>query len=123
MQEIIGRDRWSNFVKEFNQRNGSRATRLEVLGQDIGVQEAEGKLPLTGLSVDFKGSDAPSVEITLGGETVKEERHLSHMIPHVKNIMRKIGDDLREEALLIEDEEGKQTILTFESLQGLPAGH
>jgi hypothetical protein len=45
------------------------------------------------------------------------------MIPHVKNIMRKIGDDLREEALLIEDEQGKQTILIFESLQGLPEGH
>jgi hypothetical protein len=33
--------------------------------------------------------------------------------------MRKIGDDLREEALLIEDEEGTKTILHFETLPEL----
>ena len=123
MQEVIERDQWKSFVQEFNHRNVLRATHVEVLGEDIGAQSEEEKLPLTGISVDFKGSEAPSVEIALGGETAKEERHLSHMIPHVKSIMRKIGDDLREEALLIEDEQGRQTILTFESLQGLTEGH
>jgi hypothetical protein len=64
-------------------------------------------------------NSATSVEISLGGETAKEERHPTHMIPRVKNIMRKIGVDLREEALLIEDEEGIKTILHFETLPAL----
>jgi hypothetical protein len=33
--------------------------------------------------------------------------------------MRKIGEDSREQALLIEDEEGQQTILQFEELPEL----
>src|SRR5712691_6754296 len=103
MQEVIGREQWDSFVKEFNQRNEMRATRVEVLGKEIGSQEEEQLLPFTGLSVEMKANDAPRVEITLGGETAKEERHLTHMIPRVRTIMRKIGADSREEALMIED--------------------
>jgi hypothetical protein len=33
--------------------------------------------------------------------------------------MRKMGSDLREEALLLEDEEGTKTILHFEALPEL----
>ena len=119
MQEVIGREQWSDFAKEFNHRNGMRATRVEVVGQEIGTQGEEEKLPLLGISVELKGNDAPSVEVSLGGETAKEERHLTRMIPRVKNIMRKMGNDLREEALLIEDEEGNKTILHFETLPQL----
>jgi hypothetical protein len=41
------------------------------------------------------------------------------MISHVKSIMRKTGVDLREEALMIEDEDGTKTILHFETLPEL----
>ena len=30
MQEVIERKQWESFVKEFNRRNGMRATRVEV---------------------------------------------------------------------------------------------
>jgi uncharacterized protein DUF5335 len=119
MQEVIEREQWGDFVKEFNSRNEMRATRVEVVGGEVGAQEEEQKLPLLGISLEEKGSDAPRIEITLGGETAKEERHLTHMISRVKQIMRKIGTDLREEALLIEDEEGTKTILHFETLPEL----
>jgi|SRR5437867_2645081 hypothetical protein len=119
MQEVIEREQWNSFVKEFNHRNELRATSLEVLGRELGLQEEEKLLPLTGISVEMKGADAPRVEITLGGETSKEERHLTHTIPGVRSIMRKIGDDLREEALLIEDEDGMKTLLRFEPLPEL----
>ena len=121
MQEVIGREQWGGFVKEFNSRNEMRATRLEILGDDIGAQEEEQLLPLTGLSLEEKGADAPRIEISLGGETAKEERHLTRMIPRVRQIMRQIGDDLREQSLLIEDGEGNQTILIFEKLAELEA--
>lgn len=119
MQEVIERNQWDDFVKEFNRRNELRATTVEVLGNELGLQEEEQLLPLTGISLEMDGKDAPRVEITLGGETAKEERHLTHTISRVRSIMRKIGDDSREEALLIEDEEGTKTILHFEPLPEL----
>ena len=120
MSEVIEREQWDNFIKEFNRRNALRATRLEVVGGgEIGAQEEEELLPLTGISLETKGADAPRIEISLGGETSKEERHLTHMIVRVRSIMAKIGVDLREEALLIEDEEGTKTILLFQTLPEL----
>jgi hypothetical protein len=119
MNEVIEREKWASFVKEFNHRNALRATRLEVLSAELGDQEEELKLPLLGLSLEEKGKDAPSIEISLGGETAKEERHVTHTIPRVRSIMTKMGVDLREEALLIEDEEGTKTILLFEALPEL----
>jgi hypothetical protein len=119
MDEVIKREEWNSYVKEFNERNGSRATRVEVLSAELGDQEEEELLPLLGISLEEKGEDAPSIEISLGGETAKEDRQLTHMINHVRNIMRKIGVDLREEALLIEDEEGTKTILHFATLPEL----
>jgi hypothetical protein len=121
MNEVVERKEWEGFVKEFNHRNEMRATRLEIVGVEIGAQEEERSLPLMGISLETKGADAPRVEITLGGETAKEERQLSHTIPRVRNIMTKMGTDLREEALLIEDEEGTKTILRFEPLPELEA--
>jgi Family of unknown function (DUF5335) len=120
MSEVIEREQWDNFIKEFNSRNALRATRLEVVGGgEIGAQEEEELLPLTGISLETKGADAPRIEISLGGETAKEERHLTHMIVRVRSIMAKIGVDLREEALLIEDEDGTKTILLFQTLPEL----
>jgi len=121
MQEVIERKQWKSFVREFNRRNGMRATRVEVVGGDIGAQEEENLLPFTGISLEEKGQDAPRIEISLGGETSKDERHLTHMVSRVRSIMRKIGTDLREEALLLEDEEGTKTILHFEALPELAA--
>ena len=121
MQEVIERKQWESFVREFNRRNGMRATRVEVVGGDIGAQEEENLLPFTGISLEEKGQDAPRIEISLGGETSKDERHLTHMVSRVRSIMRKIGTDLREEALLLEDEEGTKTILHFEALPELAA--
>jgi hypothetical protein len=119
MGDVIEREEWESFIKEFNRRNELRATRIEVMSAELGDQEEEGLLPFTGLSLEKKGEDAPRIEISLGGETAKEERHLTHMISRVKSIMRKIGVDLREEALMIEDEEGTKTILHFQTLPEL----
>lgn len=116
---LIERENWKEFLKDFNQRNALRATRLEILGSDIGAETVEETLPLTGITLEEKGSDAPKVEIMLGGETATEERHLSHTVTRVRSIMSKAGVDLREEALLIEDEKGTKVILSFEMLSAL----
>ena len=119
MNEVVDRNQWDKFIKEFNHRNEMRPTRLEVVGGEIGAQEEEELLPLTGISLETKGADAPVIEVSLGGETAKEQRHLTHVIGRVRNIMTKMGDDLREEALLIEGDDGTRTILRFETLPEL----
>ncbi len=119
MQGLIDRQQWNNFLKDFNKRNALRASRLEILGDEIGAQEEERHLPLSGVSLEEKGDGAPRVEISLGGETAKDERHITHTMSHVRSIMTKVGVDLREEALLIADEEGNKTILLFDELPEL----
>jgi hypothetical protein len=116
MNEVVDRNQWDKFIKEFNHRNEMRPTRLEVVGGEIGVQEEEELLPLTGISLETKGADAPMIEVSLGGESAKEQRHLTHVIGRARNIMTKMGADLREEALLIEGDDGTRTILRFETL-------
>lgn len=120
MRDVIEREQWAAYLKDFSRRNQLRATRVEVLGDgDIGAQEEGVWLPLTGASAEMEGKDAPRVEIMLGGETEKEERHLTRIIRRVRSIMRKTGTDGREEALLIEDEDGTRTLLRFEALPEL----
>jgi hypothetical protein len=80
MDEVIKREGWNSYVKEFNERNSLRATRVEILNAELGDQEEETLLPLLGISLEEKGKDAPSIEISLGGETAKEERHLTHIL-------------------------------------------
>src|SRR5882672_2353589 len=116
MNEVIERNKWDSFIKDFNHRNQLRPTRLEIVGEEIGAQEEEQHLPFTGISLETKGADTPRIEISLGGETAKEERQLTHLVSRVRSITTKMGVDLREEALLIEDEEGTKTILSFQTL-------
>ncbi len=119
MNEVIERKEWDTFIKEFNRRNKLRSTRLEVVSGEIGAQEEEELLPLGGISLETKGADTARIEVSLGGETAIEQRHLTHVVGRVGSIMTKMGADLREEALLIEDEDGTKTILHFETLPEL----
>jgi hypothetical protein len=114
----VERSQWAAFFGEFSKRNRSRATRLETFG-DLGAQEEERNLPLNGISVDESGSDAPRIEIMLGGERPGDERHLTHMIVRAARVFPKTGADGRDEALEIEDADGVKTLLRFESLPKL----
>ena len=119
MPGFVERDQWKTFLDEFSKRNQLRATRLEVIGPEIGAQEEEQLLPLSGVSFETKGNAAGSVEIILGGETANEERHLTHTITNVEKIAPLIGITGLEDGLGIEDTEGNKTILRFEALPAL----
>jgi len=119
MPGFIERDQWKAFLDEFSKRNQLRATRLEVIGEEIGAQEEEQLLPFSGASFETKGDAAGSVEIILGGETAAEPRHLTHTISNVEKIAPLIGITGLEDGLGIEDKEGNKTILRFETLPGL----
>ena len=119
MPGFIEQGQWKSFLEDFSKRNKSRATRLEVVGE-IGAQEEEEYLPLVGVTFEAKGTAAGSVEIILGGETAKDQRHLEHLITEVQRIAPLIGSTGFEEGLGFEDAEGGKTLMTFEKLPEIP---
>jgi len=119
MSGFIEQKQWKSFLDEFSKRNQFRATRLEIVGQ-IGAQEEERYLPLVGVSFEPKGSDAGSVVVVLGGETVKDQRHIEHLITRVQQIAPLIGLTGLEDGLGFETQEGEKTLLLFEKLPEIP---
>ena len=121
MQGEIERASWKTFLDEFSKRNQLRPTRLEIIGEEIGVQEEEELLPLVGISFEPKGSVAGSVAIITGGETAADPRHVTHTILNVKRIVPLVGIKEIEDGLAIEDNDGVKTLLRFETLPEIPA--
>jgi len=119
MASFIEPEEWQSFLTEFTKRNHLRSTRLEVIGEG-GAQEEENYLPLVGVSFEAKGTEAGSVEVILGSETAKDDRHIDHLIPHVQRIAPLVGLHGVEDGLGFEDQEGTKTILTFQQLAEIP---
>jgi hypothetical protein len=114
----VDRGQWVAFFSEFSERNQSRATRLETFG-DLGAQEEERNLPLNGISVEESGTDAPRIEIMLGGASPDDGRHMTHTIVRAVHVFLKSAADGTDEALEIEDANDVKTLLRFESLPEL----
>jgi hypothetical protein len=112
MSGNIEREAWARYLKQFNKRNKSRPTWLQVFGE-AGAQSEEQGLPLLGISLEEKGADAPRVQIMLGGHDAIEPRHLTHMIANVDFVIPQIGADGRDEAIEFVDKQGEASLLIF----------
>jgi hypothetical protein len=119
MKGEIPRDQWRTYLEEFSKRNLGRPVNLEVLSEELGDQEEAQMLPLEGITLETKGSEAESVEIMLGGTGAADDRNLTHTVSQVRLIVPKVGTDGREEALEIEAEDGTKIILVFKALPEL----
>jgi len=114
MEDEIERSQWQGFLDQFSKRNQRRPTRLEVVSLDLGAQEAERLAPFVGASFEPKGSEAGSVEIYLGGESMADARQLNHLIYPLAGISG------IEDGLGIVDADGNRTLLLFETPAALP---
>ncbi|HEY0761331.1 MAG TPA: DUF5335 family protein [Pyrinomonadaceae bacterium] len=121
MADFIKKEQWTDFLNDFTKRNQFRATRLEIAGEEDGAEEEAEFLPLVGISVDSKGTDAGSIVVALGGETSHEERHLQHQITQVERITPITGQHGVEDGLAFEDGTGNKTLLMFDDLPELQA--
>ena len=115
MKNCIEQNSWSGYLTEFTKRNMSRPTWLQVLSKE-GAQSEESGLPLIGISVEMKGTDAPRVQIMLG---VRE--HLTHVVRNVETMMPQIGMDGRDEAIEFVDKSGEASLLIFKHRARLAA--
>ena len=120
MAGFIKQEQWKIFLDDFSKRNQLRATRLEVVGNDIGAQPEENYLPLVGVSLEEKGSDAGSVMIMLGSETGATQRHVEHLVEQVERIAPITGITGVEDGLGFEDRDGNKTLLIFDQLPEIP---
>ena len=111
-RENIEREAWTRYLNEFNQRNKSRPTWLQVFGE-AGAQSEEQGLPLLGICLEEKGADAPRVQIMLGGQDATESRHLTHMVTGVESLIPQVGVDGRDEAFEFVDKHGEASLLIF----------
>ena len=111
-RENIEREAWTRYLNEFNKRNQSRPTWLQVFGE-AGAQSEEQGLPLLGISLEEKGADAPRVQIMLGGHDAFESRHLTHSVIGVESLIPQIGADGRDEAIEFVDKHGEASLLIF----------
>jgi uncharacterized protein DUF5335 len=119
---FIEQNRWQSFLDDFTKRNQFRATRLEEIGEEVGAQEEEAFLPLIGVNLETKGSEAGSVVVILGGKSAGDMRHVERHIENVQRITPLIGDTSGvEEGLGFEDSEGARTLLLLEQMPELPA--
>ena len=112
MKDNIEREAWAPDLAEFSKRNKSRPTWLQVFGE-AGAQSEEWGLPLVGISLEDKGTDAPRIQIMLGGYDAIDPRHLTHMISNVELVRSQVGTDGRDDAIEFVDKQGEASLLIF----------
>jgi len=118
MKQEDQRAHWGAFLEEFNRQNRMRPTRLGKIKADEAGRDywLEDGLPLAGIDLDTEGEGAPSLEIMLGGEGIKEG-DMTHTVARVQRLRLQLTADGQEDGLEIDDAEGMTTILRFEASQ------
>jgi hypothetical protein len=118
MTNAVNMSSWIDYFKHFTERNMYRPVRLELFGNSGGEQVD--CLPLTGVSVELEGEEAPRVAIMFGGKSAAGSEHLTHTIKSVKQIMRQTSKDNRDSAVEFQSKGEKIALLCFESKSGVP---
>jgi hypothetical protein len=118
----IPKQGWETFLHAFSERNQGRPVRLEAT-----VQPGEGEpllsehQSLMGVDLDPKGSEAPSLTLTLGGLNASMPE-FTHRVSDPARVWVEEEGDGQAIALAIESEEEGKTLLIFEREAALPPG-
>jgi hypothetical protein len=112
----IPRETWAVYFDNLNKRALNEPVRIQVENRDIGDQELTRRLPLVGIDLETKGSEAGDIEVTVGDE----RRELLHHIDNAVRVYLKVDDDGNIDCLEIEDGDNGKTLLFFVG-SGVPA--
>ena len=117
MRKNIERLTWQSDLAAFDKRNNMRPTRLEVLGPAREVESdfwLEDGLLLAGIDLDTDEERGTCIDIMLQAAPASGKNHMTHTVAGVKRLGLETTDG-RDAALVIEDGEGRITIMRFES--------
>jgi Family of unknown function (DUF5335) len=112
----IPKQTWTVYFDNLNKRALSEPVRLEVENRDIGDQEMTRRLPLVGIDLETKGSEAGDIELTVGDE----RRAFTHVIDNPTRVYLKVDDEGNIDCMEIEDQDNGKTLVFFEG-SGVPA--
>lgn len=113
MSTPLTREQWPFYLNSFYLHNQGRPTELKLFN----YLPVERQLPLYGLCLEETGTNAPKLEILLGGLTGETE-HIAHTISAVKSIAP-LNEAQRYQGLEIVDENGVRTELVVAPVQHL----
>lgn len=113
----IPRESWGPWLNDLSKRAREHPVRIEVIDRELGDQEMARLLPLVGISIENKGSDAGEVEIAVASA----QGDLDHRVDEPARIYVEASDQGLLECLEIEDVGGGKTLVYFEQLPPLPA--
>jgi len=111
----IPKQQWHVYLDNLNKRALGQPIRVEVENREIGDQVMTRQLPLVGIDLDMKGSEAGSIEVTVGDE----RQELSHVIEDPMRVYLKVNDDGNIDCMEIEDQDNGKTLIFFEG-SGVP---
>ncbi|MEN3333072.1 MAG: hypothetical protein V7641_2437 [Blastocatellia bacterium] len=104
----IPREQWISFFDDFSKRHAGWIVSVEVMGSDLGAQEAATGLPLIGISADLKAGEN-RIEIIIGG---RPDVDVTRIIETPKRVWWKPPQGVADEAVEIESADGT-TLLRF----------
>ena len=104
----IPRAEWRPFFDDFSLRHEGWIVNVEIMGSDIGDQEQVRK-PLAGVMADLKDPIA-RIEISVGNLL---DGHMVHIIEAPERVWCKLPTIAGDEAIEIEDGDGRKTLVTF----------
>lgn len=113
----VPRENWADYLCNLSKRALAQPVRVELLDSELGDQELSNLQPLLGIDFDTRGSEAGSIDITLG----KGTSELEHRIDGARGLFLLVSDEGNLECLEIEGPSGSKTLVRFERLAALPA--
>jgi hypothetical protein len=114
----IPREAWADYLNALSGREREKPVGIRVEGVNTGDQVLADHVPLVGISVEQKGSEARAIEVTVAN---KDRSNLTHMIHDAAHIYAEEGDAGEVVCLDIEDTAKVKTLIFFESYEKLPA--
>lgn len=106
----IERAGWFDYFQALNHRLVGRPVRLQIVGLELGDQREGELVPLRGITLSRKGTDAGGIDLTLG----RLGGEIDHRIAHPVRIFEQLDDAGELVCLDIEDREGRKSLLFLE---------
>ncbi|HEY2586467.1 MAG TPA: DUF5335 family protein [Tepidisphaeraceae bacterium] len=105
----IPSDQWVPFLDDLSKRHQGEQVTVELIGRDIGDQQAARDQSLLGITVD-PPSGAFKIDVIMGD---RSGINMSHEIAHPIHVRLAQSDDGRDAALEIESDSGPRTLVRF----------